>query len=54
MKMDSIDYNTFKTCKDCSCFSKDKNGYYFGDEKMNIEEVTYKETLDIIKILKRL
>jgi len=54
MKMDSVDYRSFKTCKGCGCFSKDKNGYYFWDTKMNLEEETYKETLKTIEKLNKL
>jgi len=33
-KLDSVDYKTFKTKKDCGCFAKDKNGYYNWDTKI--------------------
>ncbi len=33
MEMDSVDYRTFKTAKGVGCFAKDKNGFYFWDEK---------------------
>ena len=39
MKMDNIDYKTFKTCDDCGCYSKDKNGYYFWDQKIEISDI---------------
>lgn len=54
MKMDSVDYRTFKTCKDCGCFAKDKNGYYFWDSKIDVSEETYEGTLEIIEKLKKL
>ncbi|WP_298137107.1 DKNYY domain-containing protein [Flavobacterium sp.] len=54
MKMDSVDYKTFKTCDDCSCFAKDKNGYYFWDSKIDLNEVNDDETKKIIEKLKKL
>lgn len=53
MKMNNIDYNTFKTCEDCGCYAKDKNGYYFWDSKID-PTVSDEETIKIIKILKKL
>lgn len=54
MRMDSVDYKTFKTCNDCACHSKDKNGYYFWDTKIKIEDISEKEVLKIIKTLDKL
>jgi hypothetical protein len=53
MKMDNIDYNTFKTCEDCGCYAKDKNGFYFWDSKIDPTE-SDEETIKIIKRLKKL
>ena len=55
MKLDSIDYKTFKTCFDCGCFAKDKNGYFFWDEKMDENDfLNTEETLEIYKKLQKL
>ncbi len=55
MKMDSVDYKTFKTCLGCGCFAKDKNGYYFWDEKMDKNDfLNTEETLEIYKKLQKL
>lgn len=53
MKMNSVDYKTFKTCDDCGCFAKDKNGYYFWDSKIDITDID-EETKKIIERLKKL
>lgn len=37
MLMDSVDYKTFKTKKGIGCFAKDKNGFYFWDDKIDID-----------------
>ena len=52
--MDAVDYETFKTCDDCGCFAKDKNGYYFWGDKFDLNDITDKETLKIINKLKKL
>lgn len=39
MVMDSVDYQTFKTKIGIGCFAKDKNGFYFWDEKINLSEL---------------
>jgi hypothetical protein len=49
MKMDNVDYNTFKTCEECGCYAKDKNGYYFWDDKIEIEDINNKEILKLIE-----
>ncbi len=54
MKMDAVDYKTFKTCNDCGCYAKDKNGYYFWDSKIDINDITHQETLAIIEKLKKM
>lgn len=54
MRMDSIDYKTFKTCDECSCFAKDKNGYYFWDSKIDLKDINDEETKKIIEKLKKL
>lgn len=51
MVMDSIDYKTFKTKKGIGCFAKDKNGYYFWDDKFLPSQNTAPESLKIIKEL---
>ncbi|AUC76402.1 DKNYY domain-containing protein [Olleya sp. Bg11-27] len=52
MKMDAVDYKTFKTCKSCGCYAKDENGYYYWGNKIeDINTITNKETLAIIKKL---
>jgi hypothetical protein len=57
MKMDSIDYKTFKTEKGCGCYAKDKNGFYFWDSKMDLKDIERtggQDAENIIKKLKRL
>lgn len=54
MLMKNIDYKTFKTSKEVGCFAKDKNGYYFWDSKINIEEETDEEVLKKIELLKKI
>jgi hypothetical protein len=56
MKMDSVDYKTFKTCDDCGCYAKDKNEYYFWESKIDITDITDsdEETKKIIERLKKL
>lgn len=55
MKMDKVDYKTFRSCEECGCFAKDKNGYYFWDEKINLDSIDKNETTDkIIVNLKKL
>ncbi|WP_312324784.1 DKNYY domain-containing protein [Soonwooa sp.] len=55
MDKDTIfDYRSFRTCDDCGCFSKDKNGYYFWYEKIDIKTIDNKETESIINRLKKL
>jgi hypothetical protein len=49
-EMNNIDYRTFKTCNDCGCISKDKNGYYFWDEKTD----TIGIAIQVLKKLKKL
>lgn len=39
MKMDHIDYQTFRTCDACGCFAKDKNGYYFWNEMIDLKDI---------------
>jgi hypothetical protein len=34
-KLEMVDYTTFKTSGEIGCFAKDKNGYYFWDEKID-------------------
>ncbi|AMR40055.1 DKNYY domain-containing protein [Elizabethkingia anophelis] len=55
MNTDTIfDYRSFKTCDNCGCYAKDKNGFYFWDEKIDLNNIEYVETKDIIKKLKKL
>lgn len=54
MQMDSVDYRTFKTCDGCGCFAKDKDGYYFWDDKIDVNDIDNEETLNIINKLKKL
>lgn len=53
MKMDSVDYKTFKACDNCGCYAKDKNGYYFWDEKIDLKNID-KEIKEKIKLLDKL
>lgn len=53
MKMDSVDYATFKTCNECNCYARDKNSFYFWDDKINLKEAD-PETLLMVEKLKRL
>lgn len=55
MIMDSLDYQSFRTIKGNGCYAKDKNGYYFWDEKININELddeVSKQAIDKLKSLK--
>ncbi|GEM_PF-1072250 len=52
MQMPDIDYKTFKTCADCGCYAKDRNGYYFWDTK--IDPVQMSESEDGRKAFKLL
>lgn len=54
LKMDSVDYETFKTCLDCGCYAKDKTGFYFWDDKIDETEITDEITLQMIEKLKKL
>ncbi|MFV0346337.1 MAG: hypothetical protein ACK5IQ_08870 [Bacteroidales bacterium] len=54
MRMDSVDYKTFKTCDECGCFAKDKNAYYFWDEKIDTTNIEDEEILKIIEQLRKL
>ncbi|WP_196889417.1 DKNYY domain-containing protein [Aureivirga sp. CE67] len=45
-KIENVDYKTFKTVEGIGCFAKDKNGYYFWDEK--IKEEHYSDINEII------
>ncbi len=37
------DYDTFQTCKGCSVYGKDKNGYIFWDEKIHLTQANIAE-----------
>ncbi len=54
MVMDSVDYKTFKTKKGIGCYAKDKNGYYFWDEKIDLNKLsdsfTEKKILELKEI----
>ncbi len=52
--IDAIDYKTFKTKKGIGCFAKDKNGYYFWNEKIDLSELTDSIVKDKIIKLKKL
>ena len=52
-KLDSIDYKTFKTVKNCGCFAKDKNGYYSWDSKIDKENYNDKYMKDAIEKLNK-
>ncbi len=39
IQMPNIDYKTFKTCGDCGCYAKDKNGYFFWDTKIDPKQM---------------
>lgn len=54
MKMDSVDYSTFKTAKGLGCHAKDKNAYFFWDEKINLDDYKSEEELQIIEKLNQL
>ncbi|WP_405397810.1 DKNYY domain-containing protein [Maribacter sp. Asnod2-G09] len=54
MILDSVDYKTFKTKKGIGCYAKDKNGYYFWDNKLNEEEINDTEIMETITALKKL
>lgn len=55
MHADTIfDYHSFKTCKGCGSYAKDKNGFYFWDEKIKIDEIDNMETKNTIEKLKKL
>lgn len=54
MIMDSVDYESFTTKKGLGCFAKDKNGFYFWDNRININELNdsfvEKKILELKKI----
>ena len=50
-KLDSVDYKTFKTIRNCGCFAKDKNGYYSWDSKISKEYYEEKYIKEAIKKL---
>jgi hypothetical protein len=52
-RLDMVDYKTFKTTTETGCFAKDKNGFYFQDEKIDTTN-TDVELQKIIKKLKKL
>jgi len=54
MKIDSVDYETFKTEKGCGCYAKDKNGFYFWDSKINLKDIEGTDAEKVIEKLKRL
>lgn len=54
MRMDSVDYETFKTEKGFGPYAKDKNGFYFWDTKIDLKEIENTETEKIIEQLKKL
>lgn len=55
MNTDTIfDYRSFRSCKDCGCFAKDKNGYYFWDQRLNLQEIDDEEIKKNIEKLKKL
>lgn len=43
MKMDRVDYESFRTCDQCNCFAKDKYGYYGWGEKIALNDIEDKE-----------
>jgi hypothetical protein len=51
---EEVDYQTFKTCDKCNCYSKDKNGFYSGDSKINRDEEKDSLAQQAIKRLERL
>lgn len=55
MQMPDIDYKTFKTCDDCGCYAKDRNGYYFWDTKIDtVQMLANEKGLSVFKLLKKL
>lgn len=50
-KLDSIDYKTFRTVKNCGCFAKDKSGYYKWDSKIDKENYNDEYVKEAIKKL---
>ena len=54
MKLDSVDYQTFRTCDDCACYAKDKNGYFAWGDRMDINDIEDEDALAIIEKLKKL
>lgn len=52
--MDNIDYKSFKTKKGIGCFAKDKNGFYFWDDKIDTSKISDGIVKDKIAELKRL
>ncbi|MCL5246631.1 DKNYY domain-containing protein [Cellulophaga sp. 20_2_10] len=54
MVMDNVDYNSFKTKKGIGCFAKDKNGFYFWDDKIdttNVSDIFVKQKIAELKKL---
>ena len=54
MKMENVDYQTFKTSEDCGCFAKDKNHYYFWADTIDITKIEDEESKLMIEKLKKL
>ncbi|MGX7668760.1 hypothetical protein [Flavobacterium pedocola] len=52
-RLDMVDYETFKTTDEIGCFAKDKNGYYFRDEKIDTTSAD-EELQKIIQKLKKM
>ena len=51
LKMDSVDYKTFKTKKGCGCYAKDKNGIYFWDFKIDLKDIEDSKLREILEKL---
>ncbi len=49
--LEHVDYKTFISAKEAGCFAKDKNGYYFWDEKISDEEL---QDTSLVKIIEKL
>lgn len=50
MIMKQVDYQTFTTKKGIGCFAKDKNGYYFWDDLLDVNEIDAESRKMILKL----
>jgi hypothetical protein len=52
--LDSVDYDSFNTTQGIGCYAKDKNGYYFWDQHIDLRDVHDSENEYILDNLQKL